>query len=395
VKLGTNQANFTYQQFASPAGGDLRFEDQTGNELNYEIEQWNTNGISSVWVQVPLFSSNSVVTACWGNPAATNPPAYTTNGAVWNTNYLAVWHLNQANQTKYPDSTANANAAAPNNFGGTNQQSGVVAGSLSFNGVNQSLNVPSTAPLGLNGGQFTLSGWMNLNSSGQGVIIGKGQNGSAWYSWFLTVGNNPGVDQVNTANRLCVGLRTSNGSGDVLATQTSNVVLSNWVYAAGTYDGTNLILYVNGVSNSLTATTGTPFSNTTQLWLGADSGRDYLNGLLDELRVENTARSPHWVWATYQNIASNGVFNTYGTISTPLPLTPTNLVFGVSGNGLTLSWPANYAGWILQCQTDRLNLGLQAGSNAWFDVPGSSSVYSTNFPIIVTNPAVFYRLRHP
>jgi len=285
--------------------------------LNYEVEQWNTNGNSFVWVQIPAFSSNTLIYAWWGNPAATSAPAYTTNGAVWSDSYMGVWHLNQAPPATAFDSSGKGFFATPNaNLNSSSQQPGVSAGSLAFNGVNTAMNIPNNTPLGLTGGQFTLSAWVNLNNATNGVIIGKGQNGQSWYSWFLSVGNNPGVDQVNLTNRLCVGVRNSGSQGDVLATQTSAVTLSNWVQVTGTLDGGNLNLYVNGQLNSVTPTTATPYSNTSQLWIGADSGRDYLNGKMDELRMENAPRSANWISATYQNIASNSVFNSYSPATT-------------------------------------------------------------------------------
>ena len=59
---------------------------------------------------------------------------------------------------------------------------------------------------------------------------------------------------------------------------------------------------------------------------------------------------------------------------------------------MTLSWPADHLGWLLQSQTNALNVGL--GTN-WVDVPGSDALISTNLPLVPANPAVFYRLRHP
>ena len=79
------------------------------NELNYEVEQWNTNGRSYVWVQVPhALNSNSYIWAYWGNSnVAAAPAVYTTNGAVWPTNaFVGVWHMKQSNVL---DSTANRN----------------------------------------------------------------------------------------------------------------------------------------------------------------------------------------------------------------------------------------------------------------------------------------------
>jgi fibronectin-binding autotransporter adhesin len=75
-----------------------------------------------------------------------------------------------------------------------------------------------------------------------------------------------------------------------------------------------------------------------------------------------------------------------------IPSTPTNITYSVTGSTLTIGWPASYLGWILQSQTNALNVGLKSN---WHDVSGSATVYSTNLPIDPANPSVFYRLRHP
>jgi len=74
-----------------------------------------------------------------------------------------------------------------------------------------------------------------------------------------------------------------------------------------------------------------------------------------------------------------------------IPMAPTKLSWSVSKNFLTLSWPSNYLGWLLQVQTNSLTTGLTTN---WVVVPGSSAVTTTNFPMGGTNPAVFYRLMY-
>jgi autotransporter-associated beta strand protein len=74
-----------------------------------------------------------------------------------------------------------------------------------------------------------------------------------------------------------------------------------------------------------------------------------------------------------------------------LPSTPTNVSFTVNNGNLTLSWPSNYVGWILQ--TNSINVGV---SSNWYDVPGSQTNSQLTFPM--NNPAIkneFFRLRHP
>jgi autotransporter-associated beta strand protein len=67
---------------------------------------------------------------------------------------------------------------------------------------------------------------------------------------------------------------------------------------------------------------------------------------------------------------------------------PTNITVSASGGTMSLSWPVDHLGWILQ-QATNLTLG------GWADVPGSANITSTNFPVNPATPDRFYRLRHP
>jgi hypothetical protein len=71
--------------------------------------------------------------------------------------------------------------------------------------------------------------------------------------------------------------------------------------------------------------------------------------------------------------------------------TPTNIVTTVSGNQLTISWPADHTGWTLQSQTNTLGTGI--GTN-WFDVVGSTVTNQVINTIDPASPAVFYRLKY-
>jgi len=68
---------------------------------------------------------------------------------------------------------------------------------------------------------------------------------------------------------------------------------------------------------------------------------------------------------------------------------PTNITASVSSNTLTIAWPADHVGWILQAQTN----GLSSGQ--WFDLPGSDVVNAVLIPINPANTSVFYRLSRP
>jgi hypothetical protein len=70
----------------------------------------------------------------------------------------------------------------------------------------------------------------------------------------------------------------------------------------------------------------------------------------------------------------------------------TNINFVMSNGYISLNWPADHTGWILQTQTNSLNVGL--GTN-WTSISGSDS---TNQIVFQPDPAagsVFFRLAHP
>ncbi len=88
-----------------------------------------------------------------------------------------------------------------------------------------------------------------------------------------------------------------------------------------------------------------------------------------------------YIGSTATVVVGNGVSNT-----------PTNITSSVSGNQLTLSWPASHLGWVLQAQTNNLSVGLKAN---WVDVAGSGASTQAVMTINQANPTVFFRLRSP
>jgi fibronectin-binding autotransporter adhesin len=92
-------------------------------------------------------------------------------------------------------------------------------------------------------------------------------------------------------------------------------------------------------------------------------------------------------WNT-ANLTVNGSI----TVSSAGPLTPPTMTNSISGNTITLTWPAEYLGWVLQTQTNNLSTGL---ANNWVDVAGSGASTTAAIPVNPENPTVFIRLRSP
>jgi autotransporter-associated beta strand protein len=79
-------------------------------------------------------------------------------------------------------------------------------------------------------------------------------------------------------------------------------------------------------------------------------------------------------------------------VATVISTSPTNITFSVSGNTLTLSWPLDHTGWILQAQTNAPGVGIRTN---WSTVPGSASVNQVVIPMNPANGSAFYRLISP
>ena len=68
LELNTSIPGFSYDQFASRHGHDLRFLTSDGKtELVYEPIEWNLNGTSSFWVLINEMDADTSIQAIWGN----------------------------------------------------------------------------------------------------------------------------------------------------------------------------------------------------------------------------------------------------------------------------------------------------------------------------------------
>ena len=378
VNLNTNLPGFSYQQFASPAGTDLRFTDESGYlMIPFEIDQWNTNGTSSVWVNVPSISSaNDFIWAYWGNPAATGLPASSTNGAAW-PGYDLVWHLEES-AFPYADSTLNYPA-----MGGIApvQTSGIVGNGQSFNGSTKFLDAGTVTDLG---NAFTLSAWVNLSIANNNIQTiwanQKGGFGSAGFALF--------VNAYQTENG-AVLLDAGDGSnGSEQSTAAGAVSFGQWhlVSAAINRSNGNVAFYVDGKPAPVVSGAAAPtdFINNADLNFGRFTNSSlYFNGAMDEARINGTIEDSNWVWASWATVASNSSFQNYSAVARTLP----QLTIGTGGNGnggsIFLGWPPSGVGYALYTTTNLtppivwLPLATQPvlTNNQWqINVPSNSSV---------------------
>ncbi|MEI6167985.1 MAG: DUF2341 domain-containing protein [bacterium] len=317
-----NGSGFSFTNFVSPNGWDLRFlstGDLTNTAyLNYEIERWNTNDgqASYVWVQAPTIPSNGtgVIWARWGDPANSSQLACTTNGAVWTNGFRGVWHCSSyTNTLSALDSASTNNGVLTSMNSSTSWTNGQMGGALNFTGATACVTVNSL--LGLSTNNVTISCWVNLASAslhGPFVNVGNGTGGG----YGIGVGDGLGWDNGNTGN-VCTLLYEHSRwitSGRVIGTGWHHVTLE--VSALG-----NPIVFLDGAKLPDLAT-GAPGVPQTSIAIGGyGGGQRYPSCVIDDVQISGVVRSTNWIWAAYLNEASNTVFSGFGGVTQTMTVT--------------------------------------------------------------------------
>lgn len=330
----TNFMGFSYTQVKDPNGADLRFTDATGDmELNYEIDTWNTNGASLVWVQVPqLTGTGTKILAYWGNASAT-APVYASDGSTWSNGYVAVYHLGETSGT-LADSGALTNALTT--FGDTQQGTEGMAGLAPRfpDGSNDWLQAPDHDALdGM--AQLTLEAWIydEKNDTSPRAILSKRTDASTGKAYYLYKG----------ANRNTHFLIGSAG-GEFTGTATGD---NQWYHLAATYDknltADRMKIFLDGAfKKSGNRASGNVPATTANLHVGtlnASYGFSW-QGKIDEARVSNVSRSADWLRATWKTIADNTGFATYGEAKSAILKTDaaTQVAATAATLNATMSW---------------------------------------------------------
>lgn len=228
------------------------------------------------------------------------------------------------------------------NIGGDNATDGGLTkignGALYLNGAN-TYTGPTVVNAGLLGGTGTIAGSVTVNSGGglapgnsigTLTVVGNVTLNANSTNVFEVDGTTPANDQVIAAGSVTYG-------GVLKIVPTGSFTVGQQFQLFSGTSATNASNFA-----SVQSTTATTFS--------------FTNGVLRVLT----------------SIASN----------------PTNITFGVSGNTLSLSWPADHLGWTLYT-----NIAGVAATNQWYPLPGSSSVTSTNLTINPNRTNVFFRLQ--
>ncbi|MEM7392546.1 MAG: LamG-like jellyroll fold domain-containing protein, partial [Verrucomicrobiota bacterium] len=390
IELGPHLPQFSYDFFASPLGWDLRVFDSNAvsmTQLDLEIERWNTNGSSYVWVKVPAFSSNTCLWAYWGNPAAEvlTAPA---GEQAWNSDFRGVWHLNNS----VLDSTSNNTDGTVFGGLGSVSASGKVANAWNFDAASNAF-IQMLRPIE---DDFTINLLMqaDLNSpnAGNNWPIGAGLVGGALSGTRADLGV---VYNDQTVQFGAVDGDTTEASTSVNDGQWHLVTVTR-ERATGTE-----VVYVNGIEEARSVSESiASLADNTFLAVGDSEGDGSginFDGRIDELRMSDSVRSSNWIWAVWNNLC-NPLFGTNGVVVSDYPFvrnlpattieTNSTVVNGAldstgsTATAVTLFWGTNDGGKVVSAWSNAIDYGLVS-----FAPP---VLFNTNLTGLQTNKIYYY-----
>jgi hypothetical protein len=296
IRLTATEMDFSQ---ARPEGEDLRFVRPNNSLMVFEIEYWDSaTATAAVWLRIDTVQANAVTAVgrmLWGNPDAkkTSQPKIVFDTAD---GFAGVWHLGESGPNEKRDATANGFFATPVELTGSSDVAGVAGRALDVDGSSQCVSVLNARNTRLDvqaDSFYTVSAWVYLRNAqlDNRVIVSKG---SAQFGLMA-----------NEQNQweFYGGLR---GYG-VDTTTTSAATVNVWTHLTGVRKGKRQYLYVNGhIADSTASAAGTSASlsnNYYDLVIGrqSDDESQWFDGLIDEVRVENRARSDTWVRLCYEN----------------------------------------------------------------------------------------------
>jgi len=207
---------------------------------------------------------------------------------------IAHWMLDETSGTTAEDSAGGNDGTLVN---GPVWTTGQIGGALSFDGNNDSINVPDNDDFTSNVG--TVCAWIKLS--------GWGENNYGRIAQHLTglvkSGNAKGFDWNVRGSTHNIAFGLYNGSSySTIGSAPDSVSLDKWYHVAVVWDGTNVITYIDGSqSGTPVPQTIVPANPSTNLLIGTNNAGNYnFNGKIDDVRIYDRALTADQIEQLYE-----------------------------------------------------------------------------------------------
>jgi hypothetical protein len=228
-------------------------------------------------------------------------------------NLVGWWKLDDGFGTTAIDSSGRGNNGTLSN--GPVWVAGRIGGALDFDGTNDYVDCGNAAIFNITG-QITLSLWVNTDTVAAGTHR----------SYLLKGDTSYALKQGSPGN---IEFFVYIGGWQAVTFPVDTSFNGVWHHLAGTYDGSQIKLYVDGVLRDTKPYKGAIATNAAIVSIGSDSGtRRYCDGRIDDVRIYNRALS----MADIMKLANPE------RASMPIPATGSI----ISQTEVTLQWDAGY-----------------------------------------------------
>ncbi|HLC91347.1 MAG TPA: LamG domain-containing protein, partial [Candidatus Nanoarchaeia archaeon] len=218
-----------------------------------------------------------------GSAVSSDGSTYTpdfSSSAYLTQDYISYWDFNSITPSDTIQTVANARLdMPPGEVHGASLAEGISVAGLRFDGTDDYIEVADDPALRL-GTQQTVSTWFKWeggNADGWQRLVGKGSNDHQIYGlWIYPNSKKVRFQIINDGGTSCI----------VQETLTSFDMI--WHHMAGTYDGSNVRLYLDGNELKSEPCTINPPVDTTPVRFGYISGTfKKFQGILDEVKIYN------------------------------------------------------------------------------------------------------------
>jgi hypothetical protein len=203
--------------------------------------------------------------------------------------------------------TAYDQSGAGNNGTLTNSPTKVIGKlgqGLSFDGVDDEVSIADQVALRPGSGSWSVSVWAKpSNTSQNSGIVTKRQTSGAFEQWGVAV---CGTDNCSASGKKITFIMRESLSNHRYFITTSDVADGNWhhIVAVANSGANTLMFYIDGVAVAGSQTTSGSWptiDNTDAMKIGSSNGSNYMNGLIDEVRLYNRALSASEITTLYNS----------------------------------------------------------------------------------------------
>lgn len=314
-------------------GADIAFSSESdfSNRLPFEIDEWNTNGVSLVWVKVPVLSgTDTKIYMRYGRhqPSWKHPVS-----DVWSGDYVGVWHMNEyVDGAGATNSTAlSLNATMVQSGHTVTTDAGIVGKSLKtdkggYLRTPPCYNVPVTVRPDAGTVKwdnmpqhFTIEMWNkkygtykqynDIVNMCDRVNWFSGESAKHRYGWYLEYYDNAGKTSVRAYHGT---ITEASGTENP---QFADTNCTEWHHYAFSSDGYNLALYRDAISKSTKATGGRiGMTGERGITFGGGTGAANIGDWFDEVRLAHTTLSADRIATDYQ-MMTNPAFATAAAVT--------------------------------------------------------------------------------